>query len=261
MKKTLRTKSALAAQNILDECGLDNPSDMDIEDIIQSQGVAAIQSVKMNGSQARIMINGSNSIISINQNIKYEPKRRFILAHELGHHTLHKNLKYFNDDAKSLSEWLAKGKHEKEANEFASELLMPSQLFMEEVGGKKFNFDIIKTMSSFFCTSLTATLLKYKTLGDYPIAVVYSENKRVKWSSFSHDFVLPFIPNDMFISDNCVAIDHFNNIPFPKEPEEVDVYTWFDENRNVEKYSDIVFYEQCISIDATGGVLSCIWND
>lgn len=78
---------------------------------------------------------GNEAVISINpiQN-SYEPRRRFTLAHELGHFCLHtdKVKRGFKDNRKtmsrSLSYWDPK---ESEANSFAAQLLMPRSLILE----------------------------------------------------------------------------------------------------------------------------------
>jgi len=43
---------------------------------------------------------------------------------------------FFSDTDKTLSDWYKNGPHELQANEFASEFLMPSPLFKQRVVGK-----------------------------------------------------------------------------------------------------------------------------
>lgn len=77
----------------------------------------------------KIEFEGSQCVISINphQN-RYEPRRRFTLAHELGHYCLHTHAskQEFTDSRRTMSRtatfWDEK---EREANQFAAELLMP----------------------------------------------------------------------------------------------------------------------------------------
>lgn len=258
------TKAASKARSVLDDCGLlDEPLGLSCEDIALARGVTAIQAIKIDGSQGRIMIDKNDAIISYNKGITHEGKKRFIIAHELGHFELHKDLfneKIHTDDNKSLSEWFSKGEHEREANEFAAELLMPSHLFINEAKGKPFNFSLIKNIATKFQSSITSSLLRYRVLGDYPIAIVYSDRGRIKWSSFSDDFCLKFIRNGSGVPYNSVAKDFYNGDKLPDEPELIDNTEWFSEDFNVDKYEDINFYEQCIQIGRTG-VISCIWND
>lgn len=64
----------------------------------------------------------------------YEPRRRFTLAHEIGHFVLHRNDKEgFVDSRKTMSRsasyWDA---YESEANRFAATLLMPEDLVFKK---------------------------------------------------------------------------------------------------------------------------------
>ena len=264
MRKIPLNRGASQARRVLEECGLlDDPLEVSCEDIALSRGITDIQAVKIDGAQGRIMIDGDEAIISYDQNISHKGKKKFIVAHELGHFELHRNLfdnQIHTDDARSLSEWYSKGVHEKEANQFAAELLMPSHLFIEQVSGKVFNFDLIKAVANSFETSITAALIRYRILGDFPVAIIFCNNNKVEWSSFSDDFLLQYVPKGMIVPKNSVAKDFYDGEELPLEPEPIDPIDWFVEDFNVEKYMDINFYEQCIQIGKSG-VLSCIWND
>lgn len=82
----------------------------------------------------QILFEGSQPIIKINpfQN-SYNPRRRFTLAHEIGHYCLHSSVTKtgFTDSRKSMSRtdsyW---DRFESEANTFAAELLMPEHLIL-----------------------------------------------------------------------------------------------------------------------------------
>ena len=252
------------ARKVLQDCGfLDEPLGLSCEDIALSRGITDIQAIKIDGSQGRIMVDEEEAIISYNRNILHEGKRRFVIAHELGHFELHRDLlnnQIHTDDKKTLSEWYAKGKHETEANQFAAEFLMPSHLFLEQVKGKSFNFDLIKELAESFQSSITSALIKYRVLGDFPIAIVFCENAKVEWSAFSEDFNLQYIPKGINVPINSVANDFYTGEDLPDKPESVDVMEWFSQDFKVEEFVDVNFYEQCIRVGKSG-VLSCIWND
>lgn len=264
MRKIPKNRATATAIQSLKKCGIfGNPLELPIEDIALALGVMNVQAINIDGAQGRILIEDDEAIISYNNNIHNESKRRFVIAHELGHFLLHKDI--FSkiahiDDEKTLSEWYAKGVHEKEANQFAAELLMPSELYMRQVRGKMFNFDLIKSVANSFQTSLTSTLLKYRILGDFPLAIIYSKNKKVEWSSFAEDFHLQYVPKGTNVPTNSVAYDFFNDDKLPDEPEEIEAMSWFYQDFKVVDFHDTVFYEQCIRI-GKNGVISCIWND
>lgn len=93
-------------------------------------------SLEAKGSIGEILFRERQPIIRINpaQN-SYGPRRRFTLAHEIGHYCLHsaKSRESFTDSQKTMSRtesyWDPK---ESEANQFAAQLLMPAALIATE---------------------------------------------------------------------------------------------------------------------------------
>src|SRR5574337_91715 len=127
--KILNNNPISAAVDLHNQIGWTNPEDFTLIEIANALGIA-VKDEQIKGSEGRILIKGDSGIISINSNITNSGKRNFILAHEIGHFILHKNLHpLFSDNHKTLSDWYKNGPHEVEANTFASELLMPSELF------------------------------------------------------------------------------------------------------------------------------------
>jgi Zn-dependent peptidase ImmA (M78 family) len=85
----------------------------------------------------KIYVNNGIPTIMVNElQNSYEPRRRFTIAHELGHFCLHLSefSNKFIDTKQSMSRsesyW---DKYESEANTFAAELLMPVELIAQEV--------------------------------------------------------------------------------------------------------------------------------
>src|SRR5690554_1292453 len=82
----------------------------------------------LNNSDGKIVRGKFRTLIKVNSAIISIQRKRFVAAHELGHHFLHKKLELHNDNAKTLN-WFniekqaQRGVQEYEANDFASELL------------------------------------------------------------------------------------------------------------------------------------------
>lgn len=93
-------------------------------------------SLELKDIVGEIFFKEGSPIIKINpiQN-SYNPRRRFTLAHEIGHYCLHsaKSKKGFVDSQKTMSRtesyW---DSYESEANNFAAQLLMPKTIILEE---------------------------------------------------------------------------------------------------------------------------------
>lgn len=93
-------------------------------------------SLELKNIVGEIFFKEATPIIKINP-IKnsYSPRRRFTLAHEIGHYCLHsaKSKNGFVDSQKTMSRtesyW---DSYESEANNFAAQLLMPKSLIIDE---------------------------------------------------------------------------------------------------------------------------------
>lgn len=252
------TKSQIEANKLLDSLGWSKPGDLTLKEIALASN-AFVKESDLEGSQGRILMNGSDAIITIGSKVKFEPKKKFILAHEIGHLVLHKGVsELFSDTDKTLYEWFAKGRHEIEANQFASELLMPSDLFKSKIVGKEMNLDLIRETANFFGTSQTATLLKYKDLGDFSVSIIYMENGVVKWKTESLDFPLKFLPNGSKAPEGSVAGDFFNGQGLEEEPVLVDAIDWFPQDFEIEGYLTTELFEHNFRI-GSNGLLCCLW--
>ncbi len=252
-------KAQIAANELLNSLGWSKPGDLNLNEIAFASN-AYVKECDLEGSEGRILMNGDNAIISIDSKVGFESRKKFILAHEIGHLTLHKGLsKLFSDTDKTLNEWYAKGKHEIEANQFASELLMPSDLFKLRVNGNGMSLDLIRDTADYFGTSQTATLLKYKDLGDFPISIIYLEKGIVKWKTESLDFPLKFLPNGSKVPEGSAAGDFFNGQRLENKPVLVDALDWFPEDFEIEDYLTAELYEHDFRIGANG-LLCCLWT-
>lgn len=253
-------KGNIAAYNFLKDLGIKHPTDLPIEDIAFSQG-AFVENQNLEGCEGRIVFDGDEAVITVDNNISYEAKRRFVIAHELGHFKMHRTLQPgFIDNEKTLNVWYAKGSHELEANSFAAELLMPESLVMPKFKGRKFTLDIAYEVSKEFNTSITSTLLRYKDLGDYPMALIMVKKGVVEWSQFTADFPLSFLPKGSKVSPNTVVGDYFSRgNELEENPEKIPALEWFPEDFDIEKYENWEFYEQGFHV-AKDSVLVCLWT-
>lgn len=108
----------------------------------------------------------------------YEPRRRFTLAHELGHYCLHLNDEkdQFVDNRKTMSRsasyW---DPYEAQANNFAAQLLMPKNLIVsegiiltqeyEKLGKDLESTDFIRDLANRFNVSIPAMEYRLSALG------------------------------------------------------------------------------------------------
>lgn len=120
-----------------------------------------------------------------------EGRVRFSLAHELGHFYLPTHREYLlrGSSHNSVSDFRSRDPRETEADEFASSLLMPRDLFTTELRKNRRKFwtlsDLRRMADEVFETSITSTVRRYCQLDFEPCAMVISESGRVSWSRCS----------------------------------------------------------------------------
>lgn len=248
---------AFAANKVHNFLGWSNPDDFTVDEMALALNIM-VRDIPIEGSEGRILIDGDSAIMSVSSSINYAPKRNFVVAHEIGHFILHKNItKLFSDNEKTLSDWFQNGPHEQQANEFAAELLMPEQMFKSKLGKRKLNLALVQELSTYFKTSLTATFLRYVKCGDFPLMIVFIEAGVVKWKSVSTDFPFPFLPLNSEVPVWSVAGDYYHKKQYENEPEKVDAIEWFPKDF---KAPNVKLWEQCYPVSSSG-FISCLWTD
>lgn len=257
------SKGKIAAQKLMSECGIDDPTEFPLDLIAFGRGATVIEKPLIN-SEGRIVFGKNKTIITINSDISYPSKKRFVLAHEIGHFEMHRNHSLIHNDTDATLEYFKSGNQETEANEFASELLMPESLFRKECKGKKFSPDLIRSLAERFQTSITSVAYRYFEIGDHPICLFYSHNNKVQYwkrpDNYPH-FVID--RTRLAPPDDSVAAEFFDKQKiYPKEQSKQKIWksTWF-ELKHWEDDNKFKFYEYCIITPAYNTVLSVVWEE
>lgn len=253
-------KGATVAQQLLNEFGIEKPNDFTVEDIIHARDII-FQVKKISNSDGRIVFGKDKTIITINSGIKYTGKKRFTLAHELGHFELHRlNNTYLEDNALTL-DYFKEGGQEFEANQFATELLMPRSAYAEYTYGKIFSPDLLRNIAEYFQTSITSATFRYLELGQHPIFLFYCRDKKlVYWKSSPNYYRKVKEITKLAPPSDSVAMEFFNDgIIYKKEEsaQEIVKSTWFETN---EYDSNDEYFEFAIVTKDYNTVLSVVWE-
>lgn len=152
-------------------------------------------------------------------NTQESRKGRFTLSHELGHYFIdyHRHALLCGKMQPHIHRYEPFGKNEewtleREADEFAADLLMPLPQFKVDVRGKTFSGDLIKQLSDKYQVSFSACALRYMRLNLVPIMLVYAMEGKIKWQMRSDDFPfwrLKYGTNK--VPENTVMGDYFYN--------------------------------------------------
>jgi len=105
--------------------------------------------------------------------------QNFSIAHELGHYFLPnhpENVFRSGNIHESNAGFSSEDKFEKQADQFACGMMMPSYLFDTELDKAGTGMDAVLKLSDICCTSRTATAIRYAQRHSEPTAIIVSTN-------------------------------------------------------------------------------------
>ncbi|MBX9793868.1 MAG: ImmA/IrrE family metallo-endopeptidase [Burkholderiaceae bacterium] len=123
--------------------------------------------------------------ISYDEDVVVPGRINFTLAHELGHYFCHRQrqaefrcgqgamLDYYGEASRQM---------EKEANVFASYLLMPATDFRQQIDGQTITLELLGEVADRYQTSFTATALKWLEISEEAAMLVVARDEFVCWS-------------------------------------------------------------------------------
>jgi Zn-dependent peptidase ImmA (M78 family) len=240
------------AERRLLDLGLSEPSEIDLEAIAWDEGVK-IQFQDLNGCEARLVGYEDRAIITIRKNTD-DRRKRFSIAHELGHWNYHRG-RSFECRADDLVEgYTSKPTEEREADEYAANLLMPAYMFKPlALKVKRPTFDGVKQISDLFNTSLTATAIRLVDMNVWPLVLICHSVKGRIWFRRSKDVPERWFPQKELNSDS-IAFDRLFDGKDRIRSQKINADAWFD-SREAERYEII---EDAIKISC-GQILTLLW--
>jgi len=243
------------ASNIIKKLQIRDPSEILIKDISILRGIFVKEEI-LEGSEARLIKKGNKGIITVSNKIPEIGRKRFAIAHEVGHFELHKKSQLIHCNEEDLCAWNENKKQEIEANEFAANILMPSNIFIRFIKKGQPNFENIKKLSNEFRTTLTATAIRYVSLSSEPCAIVVTQNDIIRWYKKSTSFQF-YIK----VGDNLSPYTYSNGLnefeDIPKKPTKVPASAWL---MGIKK-KDSLLYEQSVKLKRYNILLSLLWID
>jgi len=160
-----------------------------LEDVAQHLGIEIreIRAETFDGALLRIR-GTSRAMIVLNRAISEPGRRRFTLAHEIGHFVLPDQQELTSPCGPTvIGSWAGLAPAERDANRFAADILIPRRLFLG-ISGKRPTLTLAKDIAARFGTSLTAAACRLAELTPERVAVVMSRAGASKWYRPSNDF-------------------------------------------------------------------------
>jgi len=262
----MKSIATSAADKLLVELGITDRSDLvRIEDIAWACG-ALVRYDLLTGAEARVATYGDHAIITISTAVRDERRRRFAVAHEIGHLRLNRHggglVFCLAADLDPGETGGRRGDEEGEldANTFAAVLLMPTALFRPRCRLVKPSLDLVRRLAEEFDTSLAATARRFVECTDEACAIVYSVGGRIRWFHPSKDFGETgfFIPVGEKLDSYSLASSFFEGKRVPVRAEHVDASTWFAPGRFRQ---DGLILEHSLAMPAHDAVITLLWVD
>ena len=140
------------------------------------------------GVSGMLLRHGNTFGILYATHVPSEGFQRFSVAHELGHYFLDGHIDHVlpaDGHHASHAGFVSADPYEREADNFAAGLLMPSNLFLQALVDHKPGVAAVESVAHLCGTSLTATAIRYAELTDDAVAVVVSTGPTIDYCCLS----------------------------------------------------------------------------
>jgi hypothetical protein len=233
---------------------VEEPSEIDLMAIAGFLGGLTVEEGGLDGADGRILWGQNGAAIRIKAGL-LPGRKRFTLAHEIGHYILHKGISQGRFDTGHQFAIWNEANEEAEANVFAAELLMPDYLFTPRLKRQSPCFRNLDQLAEDFATSRLAAALQYVHYCHEQVALVFSKDGRVAWSKASKQFTWRIRQGQLSKDSGAGELTAGN----PNETGKMapaPAYAWLSA---FERDRDHDIMEESRVVQSYGGILSLLW--
>lgn len=214
---------------------------------------AIIQEKPIDSCEARVTRAKRGSVIVVNQRSN-DGRKRFSVAHELGHIALHGRINQMAACSKlDIFKYRRARPEEREANVFASELLMPTTLVEDYCEDYEPSMELVDDIQNDFKVSMTAAAIRMVECSWASCALVASEGKRISWSMRSKTFLHGVREGELSKDSFAIEVHHSSEVGTATEAKQNYASRWL-----IPKGCQWIT-EQSINLGRFG-VLTLIWD-
>lgn len=136
---------------------------------------------------------------------------------------------------------------------------MPPEWVKEHMkwGGNAIN--TIENGARLFETTLTSTSIRYSKFGNYPVAVIYSENGIIKWKSINSAFPFQYVREGEKVNSFSKAYEFYAGNMINKDPYYILPNAWFLHDKNFHNNKYLI--EQNVAMKNYNSVLTIVWEE
>lgn len=225
----MKTNQSISkAESRLLELGIADPSEIDVEAIAWDEGIK-VQYSDLSGCEARLVGFGDRGIVTL-RNSSDERRKRFSLAHELGHWNYHRGRSFSCRVDEMIDGFSTKPVVEREADEYAANLLMPAYMLKPlALKIKRPTFDGIDDLARQFRTSRTATAIRLVELNVWPLLLVCHSVQGRVWFRRSKDVPEKWFPQKK-LDEDSIAFDRLFANQDRIRAQKIGADAWFDQD-------------------------------
>ena len=215
-------------ERLLRSFGIETPQDIDLEAIAWELG-AKVRIGSLNTCEARIVGRNGRAIITVDA-AKPPRRRRFSIAHELGHWQRHRG-RCLICRPQDIGSQKQRGATDPEriADEYASDLILPRYLIeplLKDVS--RLTIGSLTAIADEFQASKTATLMKVVASGQFPILMVCTTRTGRKYFKASPSVPTRWFPRSDVSPDSLAFEMLYGEKPASAVPRPVKATAWFD---------------------------------
>lgn len=197
--------------------------------------------------------------IAVRASIREPGRKNFTIAHEIGHFVLpgHERGR-IACTASEVGEWTDAPDEEnleREANEFAAELLMPLERVEDTARGALPSLNVVEKIAREFAVSLSAAAWRYCEVTSEPCAIVWSMDGAVQWAKRSDCFPY-FLSGPRPLEEGTFAYACFAGEKVPGRPRAVPAHLWIS---SASSDAEIRLFEQSKSLPSYRSVITLLW--
>ena len=198
--------------------------------------------------------------IAVRNSIREVGRKNFTIAHEIGHFVLpghdHASVACTADEIGDWASGATEKRLEREANEFAAELLMPTELVEVIARNAAPSLEVIEKIARELGASLSAAASRYCDLVEQ-CAVVWSTEGAIQWAKRSADFPF-YLASGWALRGGSFAAACFAGEKVPGKPRSVPAHLWTS-TPHVD--SSVKLLEQSRALPTYRSVISLLWID
>lgn len=244
------------ADQLISKLEISDVGEIDIEAIAMTQGALVIDG-GLAGAEARLSRSPKLSFIRVNNAIREPGRRRFAIAHELGHLLLQESSQFALCEDKDLLPFYTNSPDELEASAFAAALLMPAKMFEPLCQSARPSLKYLGEMADRFKVTLIAASSRYIQFCPHRCCLVISKDAKTRYHRKTKDFGYFITPRED-LSSATYAADFFKGERLPDGMREVQATAWLEGERID---SSKTIQEESIAMPSYRSVLTLLWID